>query len=49
MFGLENFGELGQAVELIGIVLVEAIVLYIGYGVLEEYLGPKFTAMLRGE
>jgi hypothetical protein len=49
MFGLENFGALGQAVGLIGIVLVEAIVLYVAYGALEQLLGPKITAMLRGD
>ena len=34
---------------LIGLVLVEAILLYIGYGVLEKLLGPAITDVLRGE
>ncbi|WP_255149086.1 DUF7512 family protein [Halorarius halobius] len=49
MFGLESLGGVGQAVELIGIVLVEAILLYVGYGALERYLGPKVTDALRGD
>jgi hypothetical protein len=34
---------------LIGIVLVEALVLYVGYGALERYLGPYVARVLRGE
>ncbi|WP_255195457.1 DUF7512 family protein [Halorarius litoreus] len=49
MFGLETLDGPSQAAALIGLVLAEAIVLYIGYGALERYLGPKLTALLRGD
>ena len=49
MFGLETAsGPVGAAL-LIGIVLVEAVVLYIGYGALERVLGPAITDVLRGD
>ena len=49
MFGLEAAaGPTGAAI-LIGAVLVEALVLYVGYGLLESALGPKIARILRGE
>lgn len=49
MFGIETLeGPAGAAV-LIGIVLLEAIVLYVGYGALEQLLGPRIARLLRGE
>ncbi|WP_256289261.1 DUF7512 family protein [Halobellus inordinatus] len=49
MFGLENAaGPTGAAI-LIGIVLVEALLLYVGYGVLESVLGPTIARALRGD
>jgi hypothetical protein len=36
------------AATLIGLVLVEAIVLYVGYGILESALGKRVTDLIRG-
>ncbi|WP_284011164.1 DUF7512 family protein [Haloarcula pelagica] len=44
MFGLEQLSGTPQAVALVGLVLLEAVVLYVGYGELERALGP---ALLR--
>lgn len=49
MFGLENATGVGGAVVVIGVVLVEAIVLYVGYGLLERLLGPALVETLRGD
>jgi hypothetical protein len=49
MFGIESLSGNGQAVVLVGLVLVEAIILYIGYGALEQILGPTVAGILRGE
>ncbi|WP_327053491.1 DUF7512 family protein [Halomicrococcus gelatinilyticus] len=49
MFGIESVsGPMGAAI-IIGAVLVEAILLYVGYGVLEQVLGPTITKALRGD
>ncbi|WP_185977381.1 DUF7512 family protein [Haloglomus irregulare] len=48
MIGIESLGW-GQAATVIGIVLLEAIVLYVGYGALEKLLGSKLTAAIRGD
>jgi hypothetical protein len=49
MFGLESLsGPTGAAI-LIGLVLVEALVLYVGYGALEQLLGPKIAKLLKGD
>jgi hypothetical protein len=49
MFGIESVsGPMGAAV-IIGFVLLEAILLYIGYGILERLFGPSITKVLRGE
>lgn len=49
MFGLETVDGPAVAALLIGIVLVEAMLLYVGYGALERLLGPSITRLLRGE
>jgi hypothetical protein len=49
MFGLETIEGPAGAALLIGIVLVEAMLLYVGYGALEQLLGPTITRLLRGE
>jgi hypothetical protein len=49
MFGIESLTGNAQAVVLVGLVLVEAIVLYVGYGALEQILGPTVAGILRGE
>jgi hypothetical protein len=48
MFGIETLSGNVQAVVLVGIVLVEAFVLYVGYGGLETLLGPTVKRVLEG-
>jgi hypothetical protein len=47
MFGIEALSGNGQAAVLVGIVLVEAFVLYVGYGWLETLLGPTVRRVLQ--
>jgi hypothetical protein len=49
MIGIETLGGWGHAAAVIGIVLLEAVVLYVGYGVLETLLGSKIMAAIRGD
>ncbi|WP_229122270.1 DUF7512 family protein [Halapricum desulfuricans] len=49
MFGIETLDGPAGAAALIGIVLLEAIVLYVGYGALEQLFGPRIARLLRGE
>jgi hypothetical protein len=49
MFGIESLSGNLQAVVLVGLVLVEAAVLYFGYGALEQALGPYVIRLIRGE
>ena len=49
MFGLESASGVEGAVLVVGVVLVEAILLYIGYGALERVLGPTIVDALRGQ
>ena len=49
MFGIESLSGPSGAVVLIGLVLAEALVLYVGYGALERFLGPKVAELLQGE
>lgn len=49
MFGIETLGGTERAVALVGIVLAEAILLYVGYGTLERLVGPVVTRILRGD
>jgi len=49
MFGIETLEGPAGAAALIGIVLLEAIVLYVGYGALEQLFGPRIARLLRGE
>ena len=48
MFGLENATGVEGAVLVIGVV-VEAVLLYLGYGLLERLLGPALVDALRGD
>ncbi|WP_267641245.1 DUF7512 family protein [Haloarchaeobius amylolyticus] len=48
MFGIESLSGNAQAAALIGIVLVEAAILYVGYGLLERVLGPIIRDAIRG-
>jgi hypothetical protein len=49
MFGIETLSGNEQAAVLVGIVLAEAIVLYVTYGGLETWLGPSFKRVLQGK
>ncbi|MFC7225774.1 hypothetical protein N0B31_00015 [Salinirubellus salinus] len=49
MFGIESASGPEGAALIIGLVLVEALILYVGYGALERLLGPTLTRILRGE
>ncbi|WP_336037713.1 DUF7512 family protein [Halobacterium yunchengense] len=49
MFGIGSLSGNAQAVTLVGIVLVEAVVLYVVYGALERAFGEYFVGLLRGE
>lgn len=48
MFGIESLGSSAQAVVLVGIVLAEAIVLYLGYALLERAIRPAIERVVRG-
>jgi hypothetical protein len=47
--GVESLGGWGQAVAVIGVVLLEAVVLYVGYGALERLVGPRIIDAIRGD
>jgi hypothetical protein len=49
MFGLDSATGVEGAVIVIGVVLLEAIVLYLGYGFLERLLGPRLVDAIRGD
>ena len=49
MFGLELLGGPAQAVATVGIVLAEAVVLYVGYGALTHIVGPPIRETLEGD
>ncbi|NHX38000.1 MULTISPECIES: DUF7512 family protein [Halolamina] len=48
MFGLESATGVDGALLVIGVVLVEAIILYVGYGLLEQLLGPTVVDAIGG-
>jgi hypothetical protein len=49
MIGLETLGSSTQAVVTIGVVLTEAIVLYVGYGAVTRLASPAALELLGGE
>ncbi|SDG24568.1 DUF7512 family protein [Halorientalis regularis] len=49
MFGLDSLSGNPQAAAFIGIVLIEALVLYVGYGALEQAFGEYVVGLLRDE
>jgi hypothetical protein len=49
MFGIETLSGNAHAVALVGLVLLEAILLYVGYGALEEVGRRYVVGLLRGE
>jgi len=48
MFGLENASGPLDGLLVVGVVLVEAVLLYVGYGALERVLGPRIVDALGG-
>lgn len=49
MIDVASFPAVARAGVLIGAVLVEAIVLYVGYGALTSALGPSMKRVLAGD
>jgi hypothetical protein len=49
MFGIETLSGNAQAAVLVGLVLIEAILLYVGYGWLESRFGPVIKRVLEGQ
>jgi len=49
MIGVGSVGGWSQAAEAIGMDLLDAIVLYVGYGRLERLVGSTITDAIRGE
>jgi hypothetical protein len=49
MLGLESLSGTMLAVATVGIVLVEAMVLYVGYGALSRVAGPQVLDAVSGE
>ena len=49
MFGIESASGPAGAALVIGVVLVEALVLYVGYGVLESAVEPLVEKFLAGD
>ena len=49
MFGLESLSGTPYALAMISIVLVEALLLYVGYGALQNVAGPVIMDALRGD
>lgn len=48
MFGIETLSGTSYAAANVGLVLVEAIVLYVVYGILTEIAGPTIENAVRG-
>ena len=48
MFGIETLSGNAQAAVLVGLVLLEAMLLYVGYGWLESHFGPVIKRVLEG-
>ena len=49
MFGIETLSGTAQAAVLVGIVLAEALALYVGYGGLTRLLAPVVADVVGGE
>ncbi|MFC7203737.1 hypothetical protein ACFQJC_09435 [Haloferax namakaokahaiae] len=49
MFGIETLTGSTQAVALVGLVLVEAMLLYVGYGALTRALSPTIHNLIGDE
>jgi hypothetical protein len=48
MFGIESLSGTAHAVAVVGLVLVEAMVLYVGYGALTRVAGPHLERVVTG-
>ena len=49
MFGIETLSGNTYAAALVGLVLLEAMILYVGYGALEQVVGKYIVGLLRGK
>jgi hypothetical protein len=49
VFGIETLGSNAQAAALVGVVLAEAVFLYVVYGWLEATVGPGVRRVLEGQ
>jgi hypothetical protein len=49
MFGIESLSGNAHAAAMVGLVLIEAIVLYVGYGAIERVAGKHLVGLLRGD
>ncbi|WP_440008366.1 DUF7512 family protein [Halomicrococcus sp. SG-WS-1] len=49
MFGLETLSGSARAIATVGLVFAEAIVLYVGYGVLNSILGSAVIDAVGGD
>jgi hypothetical protein len=48
VFGIETLDGPVRAAVLVGIVLIESVGLYVGYGALERHLGPPLVRVVQG-
>lgn len=49
MFGIETLSGTAQAMAIVGVVLAEAIALYVGYGALARITSPTVLNALGGD
>lgn len=49
MIGLDTVIGAAQSATPVGIVLLQAVVLYVGYGAVERLVGPKIAAAIEHE
>ena len=47
MFGIETLGGSSHAATVVGLVLIEAMALYVGYGTLTRLAGPGIKTAIR--
>ncbi len=49
MMGFESLSPIVQAIILVGVILIEAVVLYVGYGAIERVTAPKIRQAIRDQ
>ncbi len=49
MFGIESLTGLTKALAVVGVVLIEALVLYVGYGGVTRLTAPRVRGILERE